>query len=40
MAQYDTIFKNATLVNHDGESRADIGVTTGRIAASQAASDV
>ena len=33
MAQYDTIFKNATLVNHDGEGLADIGVRNGRIAA-------
>lgn len=33
MAQYTTIFKNATLVNHDGEGLADIGVRDGRIAA-------
>ena len=33
MAQYDTIFKNATLVNHDGEGLADIAVRNGRIAA-------
>ena len=33
MAQYDTIYKNATLVNHDGEGLADIGVRHGRIAA-------
>jgi dihydroorotase len=31
MAQYDTIFKNATLVNHDGEGLADIAVRGGRI---------
>ena len=33
MAQYDTIFKNATLVNHDGEGLADVAVRAGRIAA-------
>jgi dihydroorotase len=33
MAHYDTIFKNGTVVNHDGVHRADIGVTGGRIAA-------
>lgn len=33
MAQYDTIFKNATLVNHDGEGRADVAVLNGTIAA-------
>ena len=33
MAQYDTIFKNGTLVNHDGIHRADIGVRGGRIVA-------
>ena len=33
MAQYTTIFKNATLVNHDGEGLADIAVRNGRIAA-------
>jgi dihydroorotase len=33
MAQYDTIFKNATLVNHDGEGLADIAVRDGRIVA-------
>jgi dihydroorotase len=33
MAQYDTIFKNATVVNHDGEGLADIGVRGGRIVA-------
>jgi dihydroorotase len=33
MAHYDVIFKNGTLVNHDGEGAADIGVTDGRIAA-------
>ncbi|WDQ97644.1 dihydroorotase [Devosia sp. J2-20] len=33
MAQYDTIFKNATLVNHDGEGRADVAVRNGTIAA-------
>ena len=32
MAQYDTIFKNATLVNHDGGGLADVGVRNGRIA--------
>ncbi len=32
MAQYDTIFKNATLVNHDGEGLADVGVRNARIA--------
>lgn len=31
MAQYDTIFKNGTLVNHDGIHRADIGVRGGKI---------
>ncbi|WP_254493783.1 dihydroorotase [Bartonella sp. B1099] len=29
---FDTIFKGATLVNHDGKSKRDIGVTNGRIA--------
>lgn len=29
---FDTIFKGATLVNHDGRSKRDIGVTNGRIA--------
>ena len=33
MAQYDTIFKNATLVNHDGEGLADVAVRAGCIAA-------
>ena len=33
MAHYDAIFKNGTVVNHDGVHRADIGVTGGRIAA-------
>ncbi|MDP1731657.1 MAG: dihydroorotase [Devosia sp.] len=33
MAHYDAIFKNGTLVNHDGVHAADIGVTGGRIAA-------
>lgn len=33
MAQYDTIFKNGTLVNHDGIHRADIGVRGGKIVA-------
>ncbi|WP_019220486.1 dihydroorotase [Bartonella senegalensis] len=29
---FDTIFKGATVVNHDGSSKRDIGVTNGRIA--------
>lgn len=29
---FDTIFKGATLVNHDGRSKRDIGVINGRIA--------
>ena len=33
MAQYETIFKNGTLVNHDGIRRADVGVRGGRIVA-------
>ncbi len=33
MAQYDTIFKNATVVNHDGMGLLDIAVRQGRIAA-------
>ena len=33
MAHYDAIFKNGTVVNHDGIHRADIGVAGGRIAA-------
>jgi dihydroorotase len=33
MAHYDAIFKNGTVVNHDGIHPADIGVTGGRIAA-------
>ncbi len=32
MARYDLIFKNATLVNHDGIGPGDVGVTAGRIA--------
>lgn len=33
MAHYDVIFKNGTLVNHDGEGLADVAVRGGRIAA-------
>ena len=33
MARFDAIFKNATLVNHDGIEKADIGVSAGRVAA-------
>lgn len=33
MAQYDTIFKNGTVANHDGIHRADVGVRGGRIVA-------
>ncbi len=33
MAQYDAIFKNGTVVNQDGEHKADIGVRGGRIVA-------
>lgn len=33
MAQYDLIFKNATLVNHDGRAKSDIAVSAGKIAA-------
>ncbi len=33
MAQYQTIFKNGTLANHDGIRRADIAVNDGRIVA-------
>jgi len=33
MAQYDLIFKNGTVVNHDGIGTADIAVRNGRIAA-------
>lgn len=33
MTRFDAIFKNATLVNHDGIHQADIGVSAGRIAA-------
>jgi dihydroorotase len=33
MAQYETIFKNGTVANHDGIHRADIGVRSGRIVA-------
>lgn len=31
MAQYETIFKNGTVVNHDGVHRTDIAVNDGRI---------
>ena len=30
---FDKIFENATLVNHDGRSRRDVGVTNGTISA-------
>jgi dihydroorotase len=33
MAHYEAIFKNGTVVNHDGIHRADIGVSGGRVAA-------
>ncbi|MEO5805823.1 dihydroorotase [Devosia sp.] len=33
MAHYDVIFKNGTLVNHDGEGLSNIGVRNGRIVA-------
>ena len=33
MAQYDAIFKNGTIVNQDGIHRADLAVSSGRIAA-------
>ncbi|GHA30239.1 dihydroorotase [Devosia pacifica] len=33
MAHHDVIFKNATVVNQDGQHRADIGVRGGRISA-------
>jgi len=33
MAHYDAIFKNGTLVNHDGAHAADVGVSGGRVAA-------
>ena len=33
MAQYQTIFKNGTVANHDGIHRADIAVNDGRIVA-------
>ena len=33
MAQYDAIFKNGTVVNHDGIHKADIAIAGGRIAA-------
>jgi len=33
MAQYDTIFKNGTVVNQDGRWQGDIGVRAGRIVA-------
>ncbi|MGB7431879.1 MAG: amidohydrolase family protein, partial [Ahrensia sp.] len=29
---FDTVFKNGTVVNHDGRVETDIGVTDGRIA--------
>ncbi len=32
MARFDVIFKNGTLVNHDGIGLADIGVSNGRVA--------
>ncbi|HEY8595558.1 MAG TPA: dihydroorotase [Devosiaceae bacterium] len=32
MAQYDVIFKNATIVNHDGIGTGDVAVRDGRIA--------
>ncbi len=32
MTRFETIFKNGTLVNHDGIGKADIGVRNGRIA--------
>ena len=33
MDRFDTIYKNATLVNHDGEGLADIAVKNGKIVA-------
>jgi len=33
MAQYETIFKNGTVVNHDGVHQTDIAVSDGRIVA-------
>jgi dihydroorotase len=33
MAQYETIFKNGTIVNQDGVHRGDVGVSGGRVAA-------
>lgn len=33
MTRFDVIFKNATLVNHDGIGQSSVGVTNGRIAA-------
>ena len=33
MAQYDAIFKNGTIVNQDGTHRADLAISSGRIAA-------
>jgi len=33
MAQYETIFKNGSIANHDGIIRADIGTSSGRIVA-------
>ncbi len=33
MDRYDTIFKNATLVNHDGEGLGDVAVKNGKIVA-------
>jgi len=33
MAAYDLIFKNATLVNHEGTGKADLAIRNGRIAA-------
>ncbi len=33
MAQYETIFKNGSIANHDGIIRADIGISSGRIVA-------
>ncbi len=32
-AMFDTVFRHGTVVNHDGRSQRDIGVTAGRIAA-------
>ncbi|WDR04032.1 dihydroorotase [Devosia algicola] len=39
MAHYDVIFKNGTLVNHDGEGLGDVGVRGGRIVALGALGD-